>query len=174
MIKAILTIGVAALSLSSVDGQATPQATPDRTTEKGESSIKGKFYICPHIVKGGGGVSMNSRLCASHVTLGLANDVNLDAPSFECALTSSTDPNVECQPYLYSPVASSLGSFPGIWNGATIVEGDNNALAKWASIQPSVPDIPPKVDSLLFRHLSLAFSDAVILLRAPFKEISTV
>lgn len=54
MIKAILTIGVAALSLSSVDGQATPQATPDRTTEKGESSIKGEFYICPHIVKRGG------------------------------------------------------------------------------------------------------------------------
>jgi hypothetical protein len=41
MLKAILTISVAALSLSSVDGQATP----DRTTEKGESSIKGELYI---------------------------------------------------------------------------------------------------------------------------------
>jgi hypothetical protein len=81
-----------------------------------------------------------------------------------------TDPNVECQPYLYPPVASSLASFPGIWSGATIVEGDNNALAKWASIQPNVPDIPPKVDSLLFQHLSLAFSDAVIYLGHPSRK----
>lgn len=41
MLKAILTIGVAALSLSGADGQATP----DRTTEKGESSIKGEVFI---------------------------------------------------------------------------------------------------------------------------------
>ncbi|KIM44023.1 carbohydrate esterase family 4 protein [Hebeloma cylindrosporum] len=90
MLKAILAIGVAAISLSGVDGQGTP----DRMTEKGESSIK--------------------------------------------------DPNLECQPYLYEPVASALASFPGIWSGATIVDGDTNALAKWAAIQPNVPDIPPK------------------------------
>ena len=82
MLKAILAIGVAAFSLSGVDGQATP----DRTTEKGESSIKGELYISPYIV-GRGEVSTTSmRLCmCSCNTLGLPNDVN---PSFECVRCS--------------------------------------------------------------------------------------
>jgi len=176
MLKAVLAIGVAAFSLSGVDGQTTP----DRTTEKGESSIKGVLYILPYIVKRGGVSTTSMHLCVcSCKTLGLPNDVNLDIPSFECVgtqvfLSSFTDPNLECQPYFYGPTASALASFPGIWSSAAIVEGDNNALAKWASIQPNVPDIPPKVDSCLFQHFPFTFSDRVFLIRVHFKGTSTV
>lgn len=55
------------------------------------------------------------------------------------------DPNVECTPYNYPPVSNALNLFPPIWGPASIVLGDTAAGAKWASIQGSVPDIPPKV-----------------------------
>lgn len=32
-----------------------------------------------------------------------------------------------------------------MWEAATILPGDTNAEAKWAAIQPNVPDISPKV-----------------------------
>ncbi|KAF9475036.1 glycoside hydrolase/deacetylase [Pholiota conissans] len=50
----------------------------------------------------------------------------------------------ECDVYYYEPVANALASFPNIWDQATILSEDTNALAKWASIQPNVPDISTK------------------------------
>ncbi|KAF8900822.1 carbohydrate esterase family 4 protein [Gymnopilus junonius] len=54
------------------------------------------------------------------------------------------DARKECEPYHHAEIADALGSFPPIWQAASIVSGDSNAEAKWASIQPNVPDIPPK------------------------------
>ncbi|KAF8962880.1 hypothetical protein BDZ97DRAFT_1905073 [Flammula alnicola] len=53
-------------------------------------------------------------------------------------------PGKPCEPYYYAPIASAIASFPPIWGAATILPEDNNAMAKWASIQPNVPDIAPK------------------------------
>ncbi|KAF8180829.1 carbohydrate esterase family 4 protein, partial [Pholiota molesta] len=50
----------------------------------------------------------------------------------------------ECEAYYHAPVANALASFPPIWGPATLLEGDANAQAKWAAIQPHVPDIQPK------------------------------
>ncbi|PPQ75102.1 hypothetical protein CVT26_008136 [Gymnopilus dilepis] len=56
------------------------------------------------------------------------------------------DNRKECEPYHHAAIADALGSFPSIWQAASIVPGDSNAEAKWASIQPNVPDISPKGD----------------------------
>ncbi|KAH9475005.1 Chitin deacetylase [Psilocybe cubensis] len=66
--------------------------------------------------------------------------------STEKGESSIKDPNKECEPYLYQPIADALASFPPIWGPATILPEDGNALAKWASIKANVPDIPPKGD----------------------------
>ncbi|KAJ3512592.1 hypothetical protein NLJ89_g3430 [Agrocybe chaxingu] len=54
------------------------------------------------------------------------------------------DPDQECEAYRYQPVADALASFPSIWQQASLLPGDDNAAAKWAAIQPNVPDIAPK------------------------------
>ena len=57
-----------------------------------------------------------------------------------------TDPNQECTPYTYSPVASLASSFPANWvQPAVIVANDTEALNKWNSIKSSIPtNIPVK------------------------------
>ncbi|KAF9547617.1 glycoside hydrolase/deacetylase [Agrocybe pediades] len=57
---------------------------------------------------------------------------------------SIKDPNQECEPYYYEPIGKALASFPPIWETASILPEDGNALAKFASIQASIPDITPK------------------------------
>lgn len=42
-------------------------------------------------------------------------------------------------------MTNAISQFPPIWEIATIVDNDATAAAKWASIQPNVPDIAPKV-----------------------------
>ncbi|KAF8814591.1 carbohydrate esterase family 4 protein [Phlegmacium glaucopus] len=54
------------------------------------------------------------------------------------------DPDTGCTPYKYAPVADALGSFPTIWQPASILPDDNNAQAKWDSIRAGIPDISPK------------------------------
>jgi hypothetical protein len=49
------------------------------------------------------------------------------------------DPNQECTAYSYAPVKAQLGAFPTIWQPATILPNDTEALAKWQSIQAMVP-----------------------------------
>ncbi|KAJ8595104.1 carbohydrate esterase family 4 protein [Rhizopogon salebrosus TDB-379] len=55
-----------------------------------------------------------------------------------------TDPNEECTPYSYPPVASAVSQYPANWQPATIVNGDTNAQAKYESIQSQIPNIQPK------------------------------
>ncbi|KAF8174268.1 carbohydrate esterase family 4 protein [Pholiota molesta] len=62
----------------------------------------------------------------------------------EAGEASITDPSEECTSYGYTPVTNALPNFPTIGSPATIVPGDTAAMAKWASIQGSVPNIAPK------------------------------
>lgn len=50
-----------------------------------------------------------------------------------------------CAPYYYAPVSTSISSFPPIWQPASILPNDTNAMNKWAAISPNVPtNIQPK------------------------------
>ncbi|TFK62627.1 glycoside hydrolase/deacetylase [Pluteus cervinus] len=70
--------------------------------------------------------------------------VRIDDPQIIDQEGNSRDPNGECAPYYYPQVANQIASFPTIWQPATILPSDTNAQSKWASIQPSVPNIPVK------------------------------
>ncbi|KAF8629725.1 hypothetical protein AX15_003303 [Amanita polypyramis BW_CC] len=50
----------------------------------------------------------------------------------------------ECQPYGYPAVTNSLSSFPPIWQAASILPNDSEALNRWNSIAGGIPNIPPK------------------------------
>ncbi len=67
-------------------------------------------------------------------------------------------PGKECEPYYNAEVANAVGSFPAIWEAATILAGDTNAEAKWAAIQPSVPDIAPKARIGIHLVYNLAYT----------------
>ncbi|KAJ7211160.1 carbohydrate esterase family 4 protein [Mycena pura] len=55
------------------------------------------------------------------------------------------DPNQECAPYSYPPVAAALTQFPPIWEPcAGILPGDSAGQAKFAAMNASVPQIAPK------------------------------
>lgn len=55
------------------------------------------------------------------------------------------DASAECTAYYYAPVATHLGSFPPIWQPATLLANDTAGQAKWKSIQSSIPtNIPVK------------------------------
>lgn len=121
-----MALGV--LSIATVRAQSDTQTvqTPGRTTVDDEGSIKGRNYFKP-----------------------LSNRWLIDI------LPYYIDPNKECEPYYYEPIGKALASFPPIWETASILPGDENALAKFASIQNSIPDIPPKVSLInLFTMLS--------------------
>ncbi|KDR66886.1 hypothetical protein GALMADRAFT_161844 [Galerina marginata CBS 339.88] len=119
-LQTIFALGVVALSVLSVEAQ---QTTPGRTTEAGEASIKGELKF----------------LVISQSPFPSANRVK-----YNCGLITRAYPKKECEPYNFQPVTDALASFPIIWQPATIVPEDSNAQAKWAAIQPSVPNIPPK------------------------------
>ncbi|KAI6103954.1 carbohydrate esterase family 4 protein [Pisolithus croceorrhizus] len=55
-----------------------------------------------------------------------------------------TDPNVECSPYTYPPVAQAENQFPPTWTVATILPDDTAAQSRYNSIQGHIPDISPK------------------------------
>ncbi|KAF9473035.1 carbohydrate esterase family 4 protein [Pholiota conissans] len=55
-----------------------------------------------------------------------------------------TDPDAECTPYGFPLVSNALPTFPTPWTPATILPGDSAAMAKWNSIQGSIPNIAPK------------------------------
>ncbi|KAJ7205430.1 hypothetical protein GGX14DRAFT_458466 [Mycena pura] len=56
-----------------------------------------------------------------------------------------TDPNQECTLYSYLPVESAASQFPPIWVPCTgILPGDQAALAKFAAMNASIPQIAPK------------------------------
>ncbi|KAF5353035.1 hypothetical protein D9757_011852 [Collybiopsis confluens] len=50
-----------------------------------------------------------------------------------------TDPVEECSPYYYAPVTNALSGFPPIWQPASILANDTEALNLWANISKSVP-----------------------------------
>jgi len=63
----------------------------------------------------------------------------------EAGEAAITNPVEECTPYSYAPVFNNKGSFPPIWEPATIVSGDTNAIQKFAEINSSIPtNIPVK------------------------------
>ncbi|KJA15621.1 carbohydrate esterase family 4 protein [Hypholoma sublateritium FD-334 SS-4] len=68
--------------------------------------------------------------------------------SSEASEAGIANTTLECTPYGYQPVTNAIVQFPPIWEIATIVDNDATAAAKWASIQPNVPDIAPKNISL--------------------------
>ncbi|EDR02485.1 carbohydrate esterase family 4 protein, partial [Laccaria bicolor S238N-H82] len=54
----------------------------------------------------------------------------------------------DCVAYYYAPVSTNIASFPQIWQPASILPNDTNAMNKWAAISPNVPtNIQPKVVS---------------------------
>ncbi|KIK60426.1 carbohydrate esterase family 4 protein [Collybiopsis luxurians FD-317 M1] len=58
---------------------------------------------------------------------------------------SITDPDQECAPYSYAPIAQQMSNFPETWQAASILSDDSVALAKWNSISASIPtDIAKK------------------------------
>lgn len=75
-----------------------------------------------------------------------------DNPITDPSVLDCSDPDAACTAYRYAPVTEALGSFPTVWQPASILSGDNNAQAKWESIRAGVPDIPPKVWTLLKIH----------------------
>jgi len=65
--------------------------------------------------------------------------------STEAGEAQITDASAECTVYYYAPVATQLGSFPTIWQPATLLANDTAGQAKWKSIQGSIPtNIPVK------------------------------
>ena len=72
-------------------------------------------------------------------------DLEFDIDPVTDSFLGCSDPDAICTPYTYPPVAGALSSFPQVWQPATILPNDSNALAKWESIRTKVPDISPKV-----------------------------
>lgn len=59
-----------------------------------------------------------------------------------------SDPVEECTAYYYAPVTDALDGFPTIWQPASILSNDTEALNTWANISQSVPtNIYPHVCS---------------------------
>jgi len=82
-------------------------------------------------------VALGLSLCASSVQ---AQDRNSEAGE-----ASIKDPNQECTAYYYAPTATQMGSFPPIWQPATLLANDSAGQAKWNSIKSSIPtNIPVK------------------------------
>ncbi|TXT10702.1 hypothetical protein VHUM_02207 [Vanrija humicola] len=51
---------------------------------------------------------------------------------------TNIDPVAECTPYTYAPVSAIKSQFPAIWNSATLVPGDADAAALFASINATL------------------------------------
>jgi hypothetical protein len=74
-----------------------------------------------------------------------ATSVRAQDRTTEAGEAQITNPNVECAVYYYAPVATQLGSFPPIWQPATLLANDTAGQAKWKSIEGSIPtNIPVK------------------------------
>ncbi|KAJ3752394.1 carbohydrate esterase family 4 protein [Lentinula raphanica] len=86
-----------------------------------------------------------------------ASTANRTTETEEAAIT---DPDQECSPYGYPPVGNQLGSFPPIWEAASILQNDSAAQAKWNSISGSIPsNISVKVTSLVeYKSIFKTFS----------------
>lgn len=59
--------------------------------------------------------------------------------------------------YGYGPVTNAINNneFPTILEIASILPNDGAAASKWASIQPNVPNIAPKVSTVTLVSLTL-------------------
>jgi len=93
--------------------------------------------------------SSSTNTGAAAILLGFslwASSVRAQDRTTEAGEAAITDPNQECTPYTYSPVASVASSFPANWGQpAVIVSNDTEALNKWNSIKSSIPtNIPVK------------------------------
>ncbi|KAJ7189935.1 hypothetical protein B0H12DRAFT_1246494 [Mycena haematopus] len=65
--------------------------------------------------------------------------------SDEAEEAAITNPSVQCESYDYPPVTNAMSSFPGIWDYAsTILPNDAAGLAKFASMNSSIPKIAPR------------------------------
>ncbi|WOO82799.1 Chitin deacetylase [Vanrija pseudolonga] len=51
---------------------------------------------------------------------------------------TNVDPVAECAPYTYAPVNTIKAQFPAIWQAATLVQGDSEAAALFATINATV------------------------------------
>ncbi|THV08240.1 putative chitin deacetylase [Dendrothele bispora CBS 962.96] len=73
------------------------------------------------------------------ITISLCTGVFAVDRTSEAGEAEITDPTEECEPYSYQPVVEAKSQFPTIWQPATIVEGDTEALELWNGISPSIP-----------------------------------
>ncbi|KAJ7260430.1 carbohydrate esterase family 4 protein [Mycena haematopus] len=74
-----------------------------------------------------------------------ASGVRSQNRSTEAEEAAITNPSAECESYDYPPVTSAMSSFPGIWDyAATILPNDAAGLAKFASMNSSIPKIAPR------------------------------
>jgi hypothetical protein len=81
----------------------------------------------------------NAALAPALVTLLSFTPAHARVATSEGDEAQITDPTVECQAYYYAPVTAALGGFPTIWQPATILSNDSEAMSTWASINSSVP-----------------------------------
>jgi len=85
--------------------------------------------------------STNTRAAAILLGFSLwASSVRAQDRTTEAGEAAITNPNQECIPYTYPPIANSASSYPANWvQPAVIVPGDTEALDKWNSIKSSIP-----------------------------------
>ncbi|KAJ3920274.1 putative chitin deacetylase [Lentinula edodes] len=67
------------------------------------------------------------------------NSVHARTATSEGDEAQITDPVEECTAYYYAPVTDALDGFPTIWQPASILSNDTEALNTWANISQSVP-----------------------------------
>ncbi|KAJ7113051.1 carbohydrate esterase family 4 protein [Mycena epipterygia] len=74
-----------------------------------------------------------------------ATGAGADDRTTEAGEADIADPVAECAPYSYTPVFSSLSSFPANWKNVTSVPAnDTVARAKFLAMNSSIPNIPIK------------------------------
>jgi hypothetical protein len=71
--------------------------------------------------------------------LSLTHGVRAQSRTTEQGEAQILNPNEECTPYTYAPVAASVANFPPIWQPASILPNDQVAMETWAQIAPLIP-----------------------------------
>lgn len=134
--RALIVLG--GLLLSGVHAQ-------DRTTEAGEAQITGASAFVSSAVER----KRTCTCCQSYIYIPRA--LLMIIPQILIYITIA-DPNAECVAYNYPPVSSRIAQFPPVWQIASILPSDTDAQTMWAGIQPSVPNIAPKVCTFFLRY----------------------
>ncbi|KAJ4490411.1 putative chitin deacetylase [Lentinula aciculospora] len=83
----------------------------------------------------------SSKFTANAVLVVLINlsTIHARTATSEADEAQITDPVEECTAYYYAPVTDALDGFPTIWQPASILSNDTEALNTWSNISQSVP-----------------------------------